>query len=202
VQIFDDDGRAVTGMKGELVCTRPFPSMPLGFLNDVDGSGYHQAYFDRYPGVWCHGDYAELTEHGGIVIHGRSDAVLNPGGVRIGTSEIYRVVEELPAVEEAVAVGQDWLDDTRIVLFVKLLPDITLSESLRAEIRQQLREHCSPRHVPAKILQVSGIPRTISGKVSELAVRAAIHGRPIANIAALANPESLNEFRNRAELSA
>jgi len=200
VRIFDENGSAVTGVKGELVCASPFPSMPLGFLNDPDGTRYRETYFARYPDVWCHGDYAELTEHGGIVIHGRSDAVLNPGGVRIGTSEIYRVVEGLSAVEEAVAVGQDWHGDTRVVLFVRLAGGAELSDRLVDEIRAALREQCSPRHVPAVVLQVSAVPRTISGKVSELAVRDVIHGRAVANSGALANPEALAEFAGRPEL--
>ena len=201
VEVFNDEGTSVVGEKGELVCTAPFPSMPEFFWNDPDGMKYRRAYFEKYPGVWAHGDYAEITEHGGMIIYGRSDAVLNPGGVRIGTAEIYRVVERVPEVLESIAVGQDWKDDVRIVLFVKLRDNLTLDESLIQTIKAKLRADLSPRHVPAKILQVHDIPRTVSGKLVELAVRNVIHNRPIKNIEALANPEALEYFRNRAELA-
>ncbi len=202
VSIFDDAGEPVVGEKGELVCTAPFPALPLGFWNDPDGRRYRATYFERFPGVWWHGDYAELTAHDGIVMHGRSDAVLNPGGVRIGTSEIYRVVEELPEIAESIVIGQEWEDDTRVVLFVLLREDCTLDSDLEQRIRQAIRVDASPRHVPAKILAVDDIPRTRSGKIVELAVRDVIHGREIANAEALANPEALDGFRNRPELQA
>jgi acetoacetyl-CoA synthetase len=202
VEVWNDEGRAVTGEKGELVCTAPFPSMPVGFWNDADGSRYRAAYFERFPGVWHHGDYALLTPRGGLVILGRSDAVLNPGGVRIGTAEIYRQVEQLPEVLESVVVGQEVGNDVRVVLFVRLREGLALDEALRERIRRQIRDHASPRHVPARILQVPEIPRTISGKVVELAVREAVHGRPVRNTDALANPAALEHFRNRPELDA
>jgi acetoacetyl-CoA synthetase len=202
VDVFDEAGQPVRGRKGELVCTRPFPSLPLGFWNDPDQSRYRAAYFARFPGVWCHGDYAELTPRGGMVIHGRSDAVLNPGGVRIGTAEIYRQVEELDEVEESIAIGQEWQGDVRIVLFVRLRPGCTLDPELEQRIRARLRVHCSPRHVPAKILQVADIPRTRSGKIVELAVRDVVHGRDVKNQEALANPEALALFARRPELAA
>jgi acetoacetyl-CoA synthetase len=201
VEVWDDAGRPVIGEKGELVCTAPFPSMPVGFWNDPDGARYRAAYFERYPGVWHHGDYALLTGRGGLVIYGRSDAVLNPGGVRIGTAEIYRQVEQLPEVLESVVVGQETGHDVRVVLFVRLREGATLDEALRERIRRQIRANTTPRHVPARILQVPEIPRTISGKVVELAVREAIHGRPVKNTDALANPAALEHFRNRPELA-
>ena len=201
VEVWDDEGRAVAGEKGELVCTAAFPSMPIGFWNDPDGRRYRAAYFERFPGVWHHGDYALLTSRGGLVIYGRSDAVLNPGGVRIGTAEIYRQVEQLPEVQESVVVGQDVGNDVRVVLFVRLREGIVLDDGLRERIRRQIRANTSPRHVPAKILQVPEVPRTISGKVVELAVREAIHGRPVRNTDALANPAALEHFRNRPELA-
>ena len=188
------------GEKGELVCTAPFPSMPVGFWNDPDGAKYRAAYFERFPGVWCHGDYVELTEHDGLVIYGRSDAVLNPGGVRIGTAEIYRQVERLDEVVESLAIGQDWANDVRVVLFVRLREGVKLDDALAERIRRQIRENTTPRHVPARIVQVSDIPRTKSGKIVELAVRNVVHGRPVKNVEALANPEALEHFRNRAEL--
>jgi acetoacetyl-CoA synthetase len=187
-------------VQGELVCTRPFPSMPVGFWNDPDDQRYLDAYFRRFPGVWCHGDFAELTEHDGLIIHGRSDAVLNPGGVRIGTAEIYRQVEQLEEIAESIAVGQKWDDDVRVVLFVRLCDGFELDDALRDRIRARLRGNATPRHVPAKILAVPDIPRTISGKITELAVRDVIHGRPVRNTDALANPEALEYFRNRPEL--
>jgi acetoacetyl-CoA synthetase len=189
-------GRAV-----ELVCTRPFPSMPLGFWGDADGSRYRAAYFERFPGVWHHGDWTMETERGGYVIYGRSDAVLNPGGVRIGTAEIYRQVERLDEVVESIAVGQDWQGDVRVVLFVKLRERVSLDRKLEARIRKAIRDHTSPRHVPAKILQVKDIPRTRSGKITELAVRDVVHGREVKNVGALANPEALEGFRDRPELA-
>jgi acetoacetyl-CoA synthetase len=201
VEVFDDRGRALgPGQKGELVCTMAFPSMPVGFWNDPDRRTYHAAYFERYPGVWRHGDYAALTEHGGVVIYGRSDAVLNPGGVRIGTAEIYRQVEQLDDIIESLVIGQQWEHDERIVLFVRLREGATLTPELQDRIRQRIRDNTTPRHVPARIVQVSDIPRTKSGKIVELAVRDVVHGRDISNAEALANPEALNQFRNRHEL--
>ncbi len=201
VDVWNDDGKPVTGEKGELVCTRPFPSCPIGFWNDPDNEKFIEAYFARWPGVWAHGDFAEITQHDGFIIHGRSDAVLNPGGVRIGTAEIYRQVEQIETVLESVCIGQEWEDDTRVVLFVVLQPGHNLDESLIQEIRQRLRQNASPRHVPAKVVQVPDIPRTMSGKIVELAVREVVHGRPVENISALANPETLDYFRNLAELN-
>jgi acetoacetyl-CoA synthetase len=201
VEVWDEAGRPLTGERGELVCTAPFPSMPVGFWNDPDGKKYHAAYFERFPGVWHHGDYAILTERGGLVILGRSDAVLNPGGVRIGTAEIYRQVEQLPEVIESVVVGQDWQNDVRVVLFVRLRDGLSLDDALRERIRRQVRANTTPRHVPAVILQVPEVPRTISGKVVELAVRETVHGRPLKNTDALANPAALEHFRNRPELA-
>jgi acetoacetyl-CoA synthetase len=200
VEIFDDEGCPVRGERGELVCTAPFPSMPVGFWNDPDGRKYRAAYFERYPGVWHHGDYATLTEHDGLVIHGRSDAVLNPGGVRIGTAEIYAVVESFEELVEALAVGQDWHGDVRVVLFVRLKAGFTLDDALTKKIREAIRAGTTPRHVPAKIVAVPDIPRTLSGKITELAVRNVIHGMPVKNIDALANPQALEHFRNLAEL--
>jgi acetoacetyl-CoA synthetase len=202
VEVFDEQGKPVKNEKGELVCTRPFPSMPVGFWNDPDGSKYRAAYFEKYPNIWRHGDWCEETEHGGIVIHGRSDAVLNPGGVRIGTAEIYRQVEQLDEVLESLVIGQDWEGDVRVVLFVKLKEGVALDEALIARIRSRIRANTTPRHVPAKIVQVADIPRTKSGKIVELAVREVVHGRPVKNLEALANPEALEHFRNRAELAA
>jgi len=200
VEVWDDEGRPIREKKGELVCTRPFPSMPVGFLNDADGKKYQAAYFERFPGVWCHGDFCEVTAHDGLIIHGRSDATLNPGGVRIGTAEIYRQVEKLPEVVEAIVVGQDWQDDVRVILFVKLQEGLELDEALIATIRRVIRDNATPRHVPAKVLQVAEIPRTKSGKIVELAVRNIVHGQPVHNVEALANPEVLTLFANRREL--
>ncbi len=200
VEVFDEDARPLQGEKGELVCTAPFPSMPLGFWNDADGAKYHAAYFDKFPGVWCHGDYLEYTAHGGLIIYGRSDAVLNPGGVRIGTAEIYRQVEKLDEVVESLAIGQDWNNDVRVILFVRLRENITLDEPLVKKIQQQIRDNTTPRHVPDKVLQVADIPRTRSGKIVELAVRNVVHRLPVKNIEALANPEALELFRERGEL--
>lgn len=200
VDVFDGEGRPVRGRPGELVCTRPFPSTPLGFLNDPGGEKYHRAYFDRFPGVWAHGDFAEITPRGGVIIYGRSDAVLNPRGIRIGTAEIYRVAEALDEVEEALAVGQQYQGDTRIILFLRLTEGIEASEgvevpdSLREKVQDALRRHASPRHVPARIIIAPDLPRTVNGKISELAVRELIHGREIGNREALANPESLDFF--------
>jgi acetoacetyl-CoA synthetase len=201
VEVWDDDGRPLLGEKGELVCTAPFPSMPVGFWNDPDGARYRAAYFERFPSVWCHGDYVALSEHGGMIIYGRSDAVLNPGGVRIGTAEIYRQVEQLSEVVEALVIGQDWDNDVRVVLFVRLQPGHTLDENLIKKIKTQIRQNATPRHVPAKIVEVSDIPRTKSGKIVELAVREVVHNRPVKNQEALANPEALALFKNRPELS-
>ena len=200
VDVYDDDGRRVRGEKGELVCRQPFPSMPVGFWNDDSGKKYRAAYFARFPGVWWHGDYVELTDHDGLVIYGRSDAVLNPGGVRIGTAEIYRQVERLDEVVESLAIGQDWQSDVRVVLFVRLREGLTLDEALADRIRRQIRENTTPRHVPARIVQVTDIPRTKSGKIVELAVRDVVHGRPVKNVEALANREALDQFRDRPEL--
>ncbi len=201
VEVWDDQGRPLAGERGELVCTAPFPSMPVGFWNDPGGARYRAAYFERFPGAWHHGDYALLTPRGGLVILGRSDTVLNPGGVRIGTAEIYRQVEQLPEVLESVVVGQETDNDVRVVLFVRLREGLALDEPLAERIRRQIRAHTTPRHVPARILQVPEIPRTISGKIVEIAVREAIHGRPVRNTDAIANPAALEHFRNRPELS-
>ena len=199
-KIFDSAGNSVVGNKGELVCTRPFPSMPVHFWNDPDGSRYHAAYFDHFPGVWRHGDWAEVTERGSFIIYGRSDATLNAGGIRIGTAEIYRQVEQLAEIIESVAIGQEWEGDIRIILFVTLRPTVKLSQTLIEKIKARLRQYCSPRHVPALVLSVNDIPRTKSGKVSELAVRDTVHGKDVEYIEALANPESLMQFKNRLEL--
>ena len=200
VDVYDEAGRPLPRGKGELVCTRPFPSMPVGFWNDPDGRKYRAAYFERFPGIWCHGDFAEWTEHGGMIIHGRSDATLNPGGVRIGTAEIYAQVESIPEVLEALAIGQDWEGDVRIVLFVRLRDGTALDEALAARIKSVIRSGASPRHVPAKIVAVADIPRTKSNKIVELAVREIVHGRPVKNREALANPEALELFRDLPEL--
>jgi len=200
IEVYSDQGRPLAGEAGELVCTAPFPSMPLFFWNDPDGRKYHDAYFARFPNVWCHGDWVEQTRHGGYIIHGRSDATLNPGGVRIGTAEIYRQVEQIPEVLESIVVGQTWDNDVRVVLFVRLRPGVSLDDGLRARITRQIRDGASPRHVPARILQVTDIPRTRSGKITELAVRDLIHGRPVKNVEALENPEALDQFRDREEI--
>jgi acetoacetyl-CoA synthetase len=200
VLVYDDAGQPVVGRKGELVCAAPFPSMPLGFWRDPDGTAYSKAYFERFPGVWHHGDYAELTEHDGLIIYGRSDTVLNPGGVRIGTAEIYRQVEQMPEVVESIVVGQEWQGDVRVVLFVKLRAGFALDEPLKLRIKDQIRRNASPRHVPARIIAVADIPRTRSGKIVELAVRDCLHGRPVKNFDALANPEALAWFENLPEL--
>jgi acetoacetyl-CoA synthetase len=200
VDVWDDDGRPLPRGKGELVCTRPFPSMPVGFWNDPDGARYRAAYFERFPGVWHHGDFAEWTAHGGIIIHGRSDATLNPGGVRIGTAELYAEVEKVEEVLESLAIGQDFEGDVRIVLFVRLREGVTLDEALAQKIRAAIRAGASPRHVPARIVAVADIPRTKSGKITELAVRDVVAGRPVKNQEALANPEALALFMNLPEL--
>jgi acetoacetyl-CoA synthetase len=201
VEIWDDAGHPVRGQAGELVCTMPFPSMPVAFWRDPDGAKYRAAYFDHFPNVWRHGDWAELTEHDGLIIHGRSDATLNPGGVRIGTAEIYRQVEQLEEVVESLAIEQTLSDaESRVVLFVRLRDGLTLDDALGDRIRQRIREHTSPHHVPKKIVQVTDLPRTISGKISELAVREVVHGRPVRNADALANPAALALFRDLPEL--
>jgi acetoacetyl-CoA synthetase len=201
VEVFDEQGKPVKEEKGELVCTKPFPSMPIGFWNDPDGSKYRAAYFEKYPNVWRHGDWSEITAHGGIIIYGRSDAVLNPGGVRIGTAEIYRQVEQVDEVVESLVIGQDWQGDVRVVLFVKLREGLQLGDDISAAIKRRVRDNTTPRHVPAKIVQVHDIPRTKSGKIVELAVRDVVHGRPVKNLEALANPEALEHFKNRPELA-
>ena len=200
VEVFDEQGRSVVGEKGELVCTAAFPSMPVGFWNDADGRKYHAAYFERYPGVWRHGDYVELTPRGGVIIYGRSDAVLNPGGVRIGTAEIYRQVEQIDEIVESLVIGQQWDNDERIVLFVRLRDGVALSPALQEAVRRRIRERTTPRHVPARIVQVAEIPRTKSGKIVELAVRDVVHGRAVRNLEALENPTALEHFRDRVEL--
>ena len=202
VEVFDEAGTALRGQTGELVCVKPFPSMPIHFWNDPEDLRYRAAYFETYPNVWHHGDFIELTEHGGIVIYGRSDATLNPGGVRIGTAEIYRQVERMDEVEEAIVVGQDWHNDVRVVLFVRLTEGTELDEDLVARIKARIREGCTPRHVPAKVLQVADIPRTKNNKIVELAVRDVIHGRPVKNREALANPEALELYKDLPELQA
>jgi len=200
VKVFDEQGQSVTQTRGELVCVKPFPSMPVCFWKDQDKALYQKAYFDRFDNVWAHGDFAEITAHHGLIIHGRSDAVLNPGGVRIGTAEIYRQIEGIPAIMDSVVIGQDWQDDVRVVLFVKLREGVVLDEALQDLIRKTIRNNASPRHVPAKILQVGDIPRTISGKIVEVAVRQTVHGQTISNLQSLANPDALKWFKGRAEL--
>jgi acetoacetyl-CoA synthetase len=196
VDVWSEDDRHIEGERGELVCTKPFPSMPVKFWNDPDGKKYRAAYFERFPGIWCHGDFAEWTKHGGIIIHGRSDATLNPGGVRIGTAEIYAQVEQIPEIVEAIAIGQEWDRDVRIVLFVRLKEDAVLDGALTERIKKQIRAGASPRHIPAKIVAVADIPRTRSGKITELAVRDVVNGRPVKNTEALANPEALELYRD------
>ncbi|MEJ2344653.1 MAG: acetoacetate--CoA ligase [Gammaproteobacteria bacterium] len=194
VESYGPDGQPVRGRPGELVCEAPFPSMPVGFWNDADGARYRAAYFARYPGVWTHGDFIEITPRGGVIVYGRSDATLNPGGVRIGTAEIYRQVEQIDEVLESIAVGQAWQGDERIVLFVRLREGVELNDALRGRIREVIRQSTTPRHVPARVEQVPDIPRTLSGKITELAVREVIHGRPVKNVDALANPDALEAF--------
>jgi len=200
VDVWNEIGKPVRREKGELVCTLPFPSCPIGFWRDPENKAFHAAYFEKFPNVWAHGDFAEITEHGGFIVHGRSDAVLNPGGVRIGTAEIYRQVERIDEVIDAVCVGQEWDGDTRVVLFVVLRPEVTMDAELAARIATEIRTHASPRHVPRKIVAVSDIPKTMSGKIAELAVREVIHSRPVANTAALANPEALDAFADLEDL--
>ena len=200
VDVFDDSGASVRQQKGELVCTKPFPSMPISFWNDSTGTKYNSAYFERFPNVWCHGDYCELTEHDGVVIYGRSDAVLNPGGVRIGTAEIYRLVEQSPEIEESLVIGQSWKEDERIILFVRLAKGLQLDSRLQEEIRANIRNGATARHVPAIILQVPEMPRTKSGKLVELAVRNIVNKKPVVNRYVLQNPEALHAFENRVEL--
>lgn len=200
VAVFDDDGNSLRNRKGELVCTETFPCQPVYFWGDPGGEKYHEAYFARFDNVWHHGDYVMLTDHNGIVIYGRSDATLNPGGVRIGTAEIYRHVEQLEEVVESIVVGQDWQDDVRVVLFVVLQAGRDLDDELTARIRQTVRDKCTPRHVPSKVVQVADIPRTKSGKIVELAVREVVHNRPVKNLHSLANPEALELYRDLAQL--
>ena len=200
VNVFNEKGEAVCEERGELVCTKPFPSMPIYFWQDKDKKAYKHAYFERFDTVWAHGDFAEITKHKGLIIHGRSDAILNPGGVRIGTAEIYRQVEKIAEVLDSVVIGQDWQDDVRVVLFVKLREGVAFDDTLQSKIRLNIREHASPRHVPAKILQVADIPRTISGKIVEIAVRQTVHGQAVNNLQSLANPEALAYFLGREEL--
>jgi acetoacetyl-CoA synthetase len=200
VEVFDPDGNSVMGQKGELVCTKPFPSMPIYFWNDSNGEKYHNAYFNRFDNVWYHGDFAEVTEHDGMIIHGRSDAVLNPGGVRIGTAEIYRIVESDEDVVESICIGQTIGDDVRVVLFVVLTQGLSLDDDIRLRLKRDIREKATPRHVPAVILQVTDIPRTINGKITEIAVREIVHGEKVLNIDALANPQALEQFKDLAEL--
>ncbi len=204
VDVFDEEGRSLAGApgeRGELVCTRPFPSMPAAFWGDEDGTRYKAAYFERFPGIWAHGDFASWSEHGGMVIHGRSDATLNAGGVRIGTAELYRQVEQLDEIAESLAIGQPWDDDTRIVLFVRMASGQVLDDALRDRIRRLLRDNLSPRHVPARIVEVSDLPRTRSGKLVELAVADVVSGRDVRNREALANPEALDQFHDMPELA-
>lgn len=196
VDIFDGEGKPIVGEGGELVCTKPFPCMPVKFWNDEDGSRYRGAYFEMFDNIWAHGDWVEKTEHNGFIIHGRSDATLNPGGVRIGTAEIYRQVEQVEGVQESICVGQDWDGDVRVILFVVLQDGWALDENLVKEIKTKIRQGASPRHVPAKVIEVSDIPRTKSGKITELAVRDVIMGRPIKNVEALANPEALKLYEH------
>lgn len=201
VNVFDETGKPVYAKRGELVCTKPFPSMPVGFFQDPQKKRYKEAYFEHFPGVWAHGDFAEITTHHGLIIYGRSDAILNPGGVRIGTAEIYRQIEKIPEILDSVVIGQHWEDDVRVVLFVKLGEGLALTAELQKSIREVIRNHASPRHVPAKILQVTDIPHTINGKVVEVAVRQTVHGETIHNLSSIANPEALADFKNRKELA-
>ncbi|MCF7825728.1 MAG: acetoacetate--CoA ligase [Candidatus Marinimicrobia bacterium] len=196
VEAFDESGKSVLNKNGELVCTQAFPSMPVFFWNDPDGEKYHQAYFADYPGIWRHGDFIEINDHGGVRIYGRSDATLNPGGVRIGTAEIYAVVENLPEIADALVVGQAWQDDERVILFVKLAADAVLDEALVKKLKTVIRQNCSPRHVPALILETADIPYTINGKKVEIAVKKIIAGQEVQNRSALANPESLDLYKN------
>lgn len=200
IDVFDDNAQSMPTGKGELVCKTPFPSMPVSFWNDADGSKYAKAYFERFDGIWCHGDWCEWTEHSGLIIHGRSDATLNPGGVRIGTAEIYRIVEQQPEIKESIAVGQDWEGDVRVVLFVVMRDGESLNDALVARLKKAIRDQASPRHVPAKLIAVADIPRTKSGKITELAVREVIHAREVKNVEALANPEALAMYKDLPDL--
>ena len=199
-EAFNDEGKPVTNQQGELVCTAPFPSMPIYFWDDEDGKKYQSAYFDRYPGVWTHGDFVEVTERGGLIFYGRSDATLNPGGVRIGTAEIYRILDEMDTLEDSVVVGQEWQNDIRVVLFVKMKPGVTLTDEIRDQVRKAIRSFASPRHVPAKIIAVPDIPYTLNMKKVELAVKKIIEGKPVLNKDALSNPEALDYYANLKEL--
>jgi len=201
VNVFDEQGHPIREERGELVCTKPFPSMPIYFWHDPDKKAYKHAYFERFANIWAHGDFAEISKHNGLIIYGRSDAILNPGGVRIGTAEIYRQVEKIPEILESVVIGQDWQDDVRVVLFVKLKEGLELNEQLMETIRQTIRLHTTPRHVPAKILQVADIPHTISGKLVEVTVRQVVQGQAVHNLQSIANPEALDYFKNRKELA-
>jgi acetoacetyl-CoA synthetase len=201
VDVWNDDGQPVVREKGELVCTKAFPAMPVMFWNDPGEKKYRAAYFERFDNIWCHGDFAEWTEHGGMVIYGRSDATLNPGGVRIGTAEIYNQVEQMPEIVESICIGQDWDNDVRVVLFVRLASGVALDDDLERRIKAKIRTGASPRHVPAKIVAVADIPRTKSGKITELAVRDIVHGRTVKNKEALANPEALDLYRNLPQLA-
>jgi acetoacetyl-CoA synthetase len=200
-QIYDDDGKPLLSEQGELVCSAPFPSVPIGFWGDTDGSRFRGTYFARYPNVWWHGDLATITSRGGLIVHGRSDAVLNPGGVRIGTAEIYRQIEKIEEVAESIAISQQWQGDVRIVLFVRLREGLTLDDTLRDKIRNTIRANTTPRHVPARIVQAPDLPRTINGKLVELAVRETVHGRAVKNLDALANPQALDFFKDLRELA-
>ncbi len=200
VRVFNPQGQAVEEQKGELVCCNSFPNQPVGFWHDTDGSRYHNAYWNKMDDIWFHGDYVRLTTQGGMVFYGRSDAVLNPGGVRIGTAEIYRHVNQLVEIMDSVVIGQHWQNDVRVVLFVKLADDVTLDDTLKQNIKKAIRTQCTPRHVPAIIAEVSDIPRTKSGKLAELAVRDVVHGQDVAQLSALDNPESLDQYRQRPEL--
>mgnify|MGYP003994748331 CR=1 FL=1 len=199
--VVDQEGHSVApGQQGELVCRSPFPTMPLGFWDDPENLRYHETYFARFPGYWHQGDFAEQTPQGGFIIHGRSDATLNPGGVRMGTAEIYRIVEAFTEGTESLVIGQQWEGDVRVVLFVRLAEGVQLDDDLQARIRKQVKDNATPRHVPARIVPVADIPRTISGKIVELAVRDVVHGREVKNKDALANPEALELFKDRPEL--
>ena len=200
VEIFDDEAEPIFRRKGELVCTQAFPSSPIGFWNDPNSQKFKDAYFSSFEGVWAHGDYGELTEEGGVIIHGRSDSVLNPGGVRIGTSEIYRQVEKVDGILESIAIGQQWEDDSRVILFVRLREGLSLDEPLIDKIKKTIRANTTPRHVPSKIIEVPDIPRTLSGKIVEIAVRKVVHGEVVKNTDSLANPEALEFYRNLEEL--
>ena len=194
--IFDEQGHSIVGKRGELVCVAPFPSRPLKFWNDPGNQRYHETYYSRFPNTWCHGDFAEITEHGGLIIHGRSDATLNPGGIRIGTADIYRAVESLASVVDSIVVGQQWNGEERVILFVKLGLGVSLDGEIESTIRETIQEQTTRRHVPAKIFQVEDIPYTINGKKLELAVRDIIHDKPVRNVSSIANPKSLDCFAN------